>query len=113
MFHDFCFVLTAAIKSTNPVAIEYRGTKHVFKKRLISIVKFVVNDLQVDAPSVSRRHAVIVNMGNEVWLHDLQSTVGTWVGGIQVRGKHPLMGVHDVTIGNASLRVWSRDDLIA
>lgn len=113
VFQDYRFGLPAAIKSTNTVAIAYRGTKHVFKERLISIGKLGANDLKVDAPSVSRRHAVIVNMGNEVWLHDLHSTVGTWVGGIRVRGKHPLMGVHDVTIGNASLRVWSRDDLIA
>ena len=113
VFQDYRFGLPAAIKSTNTVAIAYRGTKHVFKERLISIGKLGANDLKVDAPSVSRRHAVIVNIGNEVWLHDLHSTVGTWVGGIRVRGKHPLMGVHDVTIGNASLRVWSRDDLIA
>ena len=28
-------------------------------------------------------------------------------------GKQPLMGVHDVKIGNTPLRVWSREDLIA
>jgi pSer/pThr/pTyr-binding forkhead associated (FHA) protein len=95
------------------VVIEYRGNKMTFTDKLISIGKLAGNSLPIDAPSASRRHAVIVNMGNEVWLHDLHSTVGSWVDGVRVHGKQPLMGVHDVKIGNAPLRVWSRDDLIA
>ena len=53
------------------------------------------------------------NISNEVWLHDLHSTVGTWLDGARVHGKQPLMGVHDVKIGNTPLLVWSRQDLIA
>ena len=41
---------------------------------------------------------LLENIGNEVWFHDLHSTVGTWVYGILVRGKQPLMGVHDVKL---------------
>jgi pSer/pThr/pTyr-binding forkhead associated (FHA) protein len=88
--------LPAALKSTNTVVIEYRGNKMPFTDKLISIGKLAANSLPIDAPSASRRHAVIVNMGNEVWLHDLRSTVGTWVDGVQVRGKQALLGVHDV-----------------
>jgi len=113
VFQDYRFGLPAALKSTNTVMIEYRGNKMPFTDKLISIGKLAENNLPIDAPSTSRRHAVIVNMGNEVWLHDLHSTVGTWVDGIQVHGKQPLVGVHDVKIGNAPLRVWSRHDLIA
>jgi pSer/pThr/pTyr-binding forkhead associated (FHA) protein len=113
VFQDYRFGLPAALKSTNTVLIEYRGNKMTFADKLISIGKLAENNLPIDAPSASRRHAVIVNMGNEVWLHDLHSTVGTWVDGIQVHGKQPLVGVHDVKIGNAALRVWSRHDLIA
>ena len=113
VFQDYRFGLAAALKSTNTVMIEYRGNKMTFADKLISIGKLAENNLPIDAPSASRRHAVIVNMGNEVWLHDLHSTVGTWVDGIQVHGKQPLVGVHDVKIGNAPLRVWSRHDLIA
>ncbi len=50
---------------------------------------------------------------NEVWLHDLNSTIGTYLDGVQVYGKQPLMGVHDVKLGRTSLRVWSRADLVA
>jgi hypothetical protein len=35
------------------------------------------------------------------------------VGGVQVHGRQPLMGVHDVEVGSVSLWVWSREDLIA
>ena len=113
VFQDYRFGLPAALKTANTVVIEYRGNKVAFTDKLISIGKLAANSLQIDAPSASRRHAVIVNMGNEVWLHDLHSTVGTWLDGIQIHGKRPLMGVHDVRIGNAPLRVWSREDLIA
>lgn len=112
VFQDYRFGLPAALKSTNTVMIEYRGNKMRFADRLISIGKLAENNLPIDAPSASRRHAVIVNMGNEVWLHDLHSTVGTSIDGIQVHGKQPLVGVHDVKIGNAPLRVWSRHGLI-
>ena len=102
-----------ALKPTNTVAIEYRGHKMSFADKLIPIGKLAVNSLMVDTPSASRRHAVIVNMGNEVWLHDLHSTFGSKIDGTKVHGKRPLMGVHDVMIGNTPLRVWSREDLIA
>lgn len=113
LFQEYRFGLPAALKPTNTVVIEYRGNKVSFADKLISIGKMTANSLPIDAPSASRRHAVIVNMGNEVWLHDLHSTVGTWLDGVQIHGKRPLMGVHDVRVGNAPLRVWSREDLIA
>ena len=71
------------------------------------------NRFRINSPSVSRRHAVIVNMCNEVWLHDLNSTIGTYLDGVRVYGKQPLMGVHDVKLGRTSLRVWPRADLVA
>jgi tetratricopeptide (TPR) repeat protein len=113
VFQDYRFGLPSASKITNTVVIEYEGNKATFSDKLISIGKLTGNSLQIDAQSVSRRHAVIVNVGNEVWLHDLHSTIGTWVDGIRVHGKQPLMGVHDVKVGRRSLRVWSRDNLIA
>lgn len=105
--------MPGSLKPMNTVVIEYQGKKLSFADKLITIGKLAENNLPIDTPSASRRHAVIVNMGNEVWLHDLHSTVGTWVDGGRVRGKQPLVGVHDVKIGGAPLRVWSRDDLVA
>jgi Protein kinase domain/FHA domain len=113
VFQDYRFGLPSAAKSVNTVVIEHQGDKLTFTGKLISIGKIIENSLQIDSPSASRRHAVIVNIGNEVWLHDLHSTVGTWIDGVRLHGKRPLMGVHEVKVGYTSLRVWSRDDLIA
>lgn len=113
VFQNYRFGLPTALKCMNTVVIEYRGKKMPFNDKLISIGKLAANSLQIDAPTASRRHAVLVNMGNEVWLHDLRSTVGTWVDGVQVHGKQVLLGVHDVKIGNEPLRIWSQHDLIA
>lgn len=113
VFQDYRFGFPAALKAANTVVIEHEGTKRFFTEKVISIGKLGANDLAINAPSVSRRHAVIINMGNEVWLHDLHSTVGTWVQGVQVQGKQPLMGVQDVRLGRVELRVWPRHDLVA
>jgi FHA domain len=113
VFQDCRFGLPSAAKSVNTVVIEHQGDKLAFTGKVISIGKIIENSLQIDSPSASRRHAVIVNIGNEVWLHDLHSTVGTWIDGVRLYGKQPLMGVHELKIGHTALRVWSRDDLIA
>jgi hypothetical protein len=113
VFQDSRFGMPGALKPMNTVAIEYQGKKLSFTDKLITIGKLAENNLPIAAPSASRRHAVIVNMGNEVWLHDLHSTVGSCVDGVRVHGKQPLVGVHDVKIGGVPLRVWSRHDLVA
>ena len=42
-------------------------------------------DLVLDEPEMSRRHAVIENAGDGVYLRDLGSSNGTFVNGVQVR----------------------------
>jgi len=48
-------------------------------------------DLVLDEPEMSRRHAVIENSGDGVYLRDLGSANGTFVNGVQVRNAvlHP------------------------
>ena len=43
--------------------------------------------------SVSRRHCVIVNYPNDVWIYDLNSTCGTFINGECVYVKMFLLGV--------------------
>jgi len=42
-------------------------------------------DLMLDEPEMSRRHAVIENAGDDIFLRDLGSANGTYVNGVQVK----------------------------
>jgi len=61
---------------------------------------------------VSRRHAVIVNFPNDVWLYDLGSTCGTRLDEDLVCGRAFLDGVHQVNIGPIAIQVSARADLL-
>ena len=114
VFQDFRFGLPAARKSGNTVVLETGGGKTLrTTEKLISIGNLAENTLRIQDPSISRRHAVIVNTANEVWIHDLHSTIGVVVDGERVERKRILMGVHDISIGKVRIRVRARDDLVA
>ena len=57
--------------------------------------------------SVSRRHCVIVNYPDDVWIYDLASTGGTFINGERICGKMFLLGVCELTVGRYGLRVTS------
>ncbi len=66
---------------------------------------YPVNDVQIaGGTSVSRRHCLVVNGRDDVWLYDLGST-GTYVNGVRVEGKVPL-------IGRTVLRVGGKECII-
>jgi len=54
--------------------------------------------------SVSRRHFVIVNMKNNVWLYDLDST-GVYVDRKRVNKKYFLLGLHKIKFGNYEIEI--------
>ncbi len=58
------------------------------------------------------RHCATVNVNQEVWLYDLESTHGTYVDGERVKGRAFLLGVHDVLVGDVPLRIASSSDLL-
>ena len=58
------------------------------------------NDIQVSGGiAVSRRHCVIINTKDNVWLYDLEST-GTYINEEQVANKTPLIGYNKLTIND-------------
>ena len=113
VFEDFRFGLPAARKSVNTVVLEMGGRTLRTTEKLVSIGNFPENMFPIQDPSISRRHAVIVNTANEVWIHDLHSTIGIWMDGVRVERKRILMGVHDVSIVKVRIRVRAKDDLVA
>ena len=113
LFHDYRFGLPAARKSRNTVVIEIGGRKITQDDAVISIGSLPKNIVAIADPTVSRRHAAIVNMGNEVWIHDLASTRGVKVDGVRVNRRAVLLGVHDVRIGDVRLKVSASENLVA
>jgi serine/threonine protein kinase len=57
-----------------------------------------------DGNIVSRRHCVIVNCKDDVWLYDLEST-GTIVNNQRLKGKMPLIGKNFIRIGKTEIEI--------
>jgi len=61
------------------------------------------NDIRIDNPAVSGHHALIINILNDSFLEDLNSTNGTYVNGKLIK-KHALTHGDVITIGHHHLR---------
>ena len=97
----------------NPVSIWLAdGSKMQTSAPLVSIGSWVKRDIALDDASVSRRHALIANFPNDVWLYDLGSTRGIQVDGDAVPGRAFLDGVHRVVVGRIEVEVGARADLL-
>lgn len=87
----YCYNLNEKLK--NP-------TKYEKPIILIGRNGYSINDIQVSGGSaISRRHCLIVNCKNDVWLYDLNST-GTYVNTERLREKMPLVGNNKIRIGD-------------
>jgi pSer/pThr/pTyr-binding forkhead associated (FHA) protein len=61
------------------------------------------NDIRIDNPAVSGHHALVINILNDSFLEDLNSTNGTYVNGKIVK-KHALQHGDVITVGHHALR---------
>jgi len=61
------------------------------------------NDIRIDNAAVSGHHALIINILNDSFLEDLNSTNGTYVNGKIVK-KHALQHGDSITVGHHTLR---------
>jgi len=74
-----------------PPRVVLRGVSGAYFGKIIPVRgKLVIGrgsecDLILDEPEMSRRHAVIENFGDGIYLRDLGSANGTFVNGVQVR----------------------------
>ena len=97
----------------NPLSIRLPdGSRTETSAPLVSIGSWTKNDIALDDASVSRRHALIANYPNDVWLYDLGSTRGTRLDGDAVTGRAFLDGVHRVIVGRVQVEIGSRADLL-
>jgi len=77
---------------------EYNMTKERY-----TIGRLPDNDIRIDNPAVSGHHALIINILNDSFLEDLNSTNGTYVGGKLVK-KHALQHGDVITVGHHTIR---------
>jgi predicted component of type VI protein secretion system len=72
-------------------------------KERYTIGRLPDNDIRIDNPAVSGHHALIINILNDSFLEDLNSTNGTYVNGKIVK-KHAMQHGDVITVGHHSLR---------
>jgi len=80
------------------VLAEYNMSKERY-----TIGRLPDNDIRIDNPAVSGHHALIINILNDSFLEDLNSTNGTYVNGKIVK-KHAMQHGDVITVGHHSLR---------
>lgn len=82
----------------NQVLAEYNMSKERY-----TIGRLPDNDVRIDNPAVSGHHSLIINILNDSFLEDLNSTNGTYVNGKLIK-KHALQNGDLITIGHHQLR---------
>ena len=72
-------------------------------KERYTIGRLPDNDIRIDNPAVSGHHSLIINILNDSFLEDLNSTNGTYVNGKLIK-KHALQHGDVITVGHHQLR---------
>ncbi len=112
LFHEYKF--KNIHKSKNTVAVEFDGEIQHCDEHIISFGREGYNYntfSHFNDNQISRRHFVIINQRNNVWLYDL-STFGTYVDGKKVNKKAFLLGRCEVKFGNQKIYIKSDRDLL-
>ena len=113
LFQEYRFAAAAQAAKPNTLAVSVaEGVPAEFSKPIVTIGSLRANDFQVENRSVSRRHCALVNFPGEVWLYDLDSTVGTEVDGEPLTGRMFLDGVHEAVVGGVAVRIAAKSDLL-
>ena len=77
-------------------------------KERYTIGRLPDNDIRIDNPAVSGHHSLIINILNDSFLEDLNSTNGTYVNGKLIK-KHALQHGDVITAGHHQLRFVEED----
>ena len=78
-------------------------------KERYTIGRLPDNDIRIDNPAVSGHHSLIINILNDSFLEDLNSTNGTYVNGKLIK-KHAMQHGDIITVGHHQLRFVDSQD---
>ncbi len=79
-------------------------------KERYTIGRLPDNDIRIDNAAVSGHHSLIINILNDSFLEDLNSTNGTYVNGKLIK-KHALQHGDVITVGHHQLRFVEDDEV--
>ncbi len=83
----------------------FTGRSHELKVEKTTIGRVEDNAFPIPEPSVSSHHCEILLRGNDVVVHDLNSTNGTFVNGEQVTDEAPIKPGQILRLGQVELRL--------
>src|ERR1700728_3434144 len=78
-------------------------------KERYTIGRLPDNEIRIDNPAVSGHHSLIINILNDSFLEDLNSTNGTYVNGKLIK-KHAMQHGDVITVGHHQLRFVDSQD---
>lgn len=97
----------------NIITIEpENGHRLQFQEPIICIGRNQENDLVFPGISVSRRHCVLINYPEDVWLYDLGSTHGTYIDGHRVETPAFLERHCTISIGNSEFSISPKEGIL-
>jgi hypothetical protein len=113
LFQDYRFGVTNKRKKKETMCFK-NGEEGIkpFTTPLIALGRLESNDISFKRNGVSRRHAVVLNYPDDVWVYDLGSVMGVKVDGIPVQTKTFMDGVHTLDIGAARIEVATKESLL-
>jgi len=113
LFQDYRFGDTRISKKKDGVCLKFDDESRAsLQMSLITIGRLDSNYIQSDQSGTSRRHAVILNFPDDVWIYDLASVTGTMVDGRAIRSKVFLDGVHRIQVGTKNIELAIKESLL-
>lgn len=112
LFQEFQF---GDLKKCRPnvLVIENKeGEQKKFNQPIITVGRLDDNDIVFQHQNVSRRHCLIVNFANDVWLYDMGSTHGTFCDGVSVRTCVFLGGRHKIEIADTTFTILAEENIL-
>lgn len=113
LFQDYRFGMVEQRKRSHSLFFDLSdGYQYSQQTPLITLGRLESNNIPFGQNGISRRHAVIINFPNDVWIYDLGSVTGVKVDNKRVRGKTFLDGVHVISIGARTIKVATDKGLL-
>jgi serine/threonine protein kinase len=112
LYQDYRFGHPSKVKKGG-VCVNFDGEPHYsLKMSYISVGRMESNHVTFNQRGVSRRHAVILNYPDDIWVYDLGSVTGVFVDDKRINGKIFLDGAHSVRIAGETISVATKESLL-